>query len=79
MKRFETSNGGCVLVPENKRDWDEIYFMGMCAPPKSAPSLALRPPRGAKSKTEASKKRKRNTGLQDPVKPNPSSDEGDER
>ena len=34
MKRFETSNGGCVLVPENKRDWDEIYFMGMCAPPK---------------------------------------------
>ena len=77
MKRFETSNGGCVLVPENKRDWDELYFMGMCAPPKSAPSLALRPPRGAKSKTEASKKRK--TGPQDPVKPNPSSDEGDER
>ena len=79
MKRFKTSDGGCVLVPENKRDWDELYFMGMCAPPKSAPSLALRPPRGAKSKTEASKKRKRKTGPQDPVKPNPSSDEGDER
>ena len=78
MKRFETSSGGYVLVPENKRDWDEIYFMGMCAPPKSAPSLALRPPRGAKSKTEASKKRKRKTGPQDPVKPNPSRDEGGE-
>lgn len=63
MKRFKTSGGGYVLVPENKQDWDEIYFMGVCAAPKSAPSLALRPPRGAKTKAEAGKKRKRNTGL----------------